>query len=147
MEESGTDWGFEGAADARAYLGEVGRLWGAWLAGLVALLVVDTVAVVVAGVAVIGLLMWLARPLQARAAAVVPTDTLFGPSRWSIVGKGTARDRVLRSFAYGEEPLRHAVDLSGGSRLWLVGRRVVVMATVAAFAFVLLTWVAVPVQP
>jgi hypothetical protein len=139
MADAEIDWGFEGADDARRYLGEVARLWGAWIAGLVGLVAVNNLAVVAVGVVVIGLLLWLARPLQVRAAKVVPEDTLVG-GRFGVVGKGTVRDRVLRQFAYGDQPLRQAVDLSGASSLWLWARQGVVAATIIAFVAVLFLW-------
>ncbi len=133
-----TDWGFSGSDDARAYLGEVRRLWVAWTAALAALVFVDNLWVLVAGAAAIGLLLWFGRPLQARAARVVPEDSVVG-GRWGVVGKGTARDRALREFAYGKEPLAVAVEMTSASSLWLTARVVVVGTTVAAFLFVLLT--------
>lgn len=130
------DWGFRDRNDAARYLGEVQRLWLAWLLGLAALVFTTGWLVVAAGVITVALLLFLARPLQERAAALVPEDTLVG-GRFNVVGRGTARDRVLRALAYGRPPLEVATGLTGTGRWLLLGRLVVIAATVVGFFAVL----------
>ncbi len=135
---SESSWGFADGSDAHRYLSDVARLWLGWLAGLAALMFTQGWLVVAAGVVTVGALLFLARPLQIRAAALVPKDTLVG-SRFNVVGRGTERDKVLKALAYGREPLEEAVALSG-SYTWLPrARSLMIAATIVAFVFVLLT--------
>jgi hypothetical protein len=140
------DWGFDDVADASAYLREVGVLWATWVVALVALIISRGWLVLVLGVAVIAALIWAARPLQSRAAKLVPEDSVVGGRRSFLVGRSTERDLVLRQLAYGEAPLRTAVGLSGAGRWWLTGRLVVVGLTVVGFVWVLTTLVFTPVS-
>jgi hypothetical protein len=139
MTEERSDWGFSDADDARSYLSEVMRLWSAWIAGLVGLMLARGVVLAVIAVVTITALLWLARPIQARAVRLVPVDTLVG-SRWTVVGKGTQRDRVLRALAYGEAPVRAAVAMGSGSPWVTAYRRGVVVATIVGFAAVAWSW-------
>lgn len=133
-----SEWGFTDEADAGNYLREVRRLWVAWLLGLTALLFTNGWWVVLSGVVTIGVLLLLARPLQARAAALVPDDTLVG-SRFNVVGRGTARDKALQALAYGREPLEAATSLRGSGRWMVSARPLLVGATIAAFIYVIAT--------
>jgi hypothetical protein len=129
------EWRFADEADAARYLAEVRRLWLAWLLGLAGLMFAEGWWVIVAGVVTVGLLLALARPLQARAAAIVPEDTLVG-GKFNVVGKGTARDRVLKQLAYGRAPLERAAEVAGRGG-WLIGARAVMIGlTVLAFVYV-----------
>ena len=139
------DWGFDGKLDARRYLSDVLRLWAGWLLGLAALMFTQGWWVVVAGVITVAILVVFARPMQARAAALVPEDTLVG-NRYNVVGRGTARDKALQAFAYGPEPLEQATTIAGTGRWMLVARPVMIWVTVAAFIFVLLTSFGGPVS-
>ena len=131
-------WGFADEADARRYLRVVLRLWLGWICGMAALLFTRGWWIVVAGVVTIALLLLLARPLQARAAALVPNDTLGG-GKFNVVGRGTARDKALQAYAYGSEPLDEATALAGSGRWMLFGRRMLMSVTVAVFIWVILT--------
>jgi hypothetical protein len=133
------DWEFTDAADAASYLREVGVLWTTWLVGLVALVAGSGLLVVVLGVLVIAALLWVARPLQARAANLVPEDSVTGGKRSILAGRNTERDLVLRQLAYGDAPLSAAIAVSGSGRWWLTARRVLVGLTIVAFVFVLIT--------
>jgi hypothetical protein len=133
-----SEWGFADESDAGAYLAEVRRLWAGWLLGLAALMFTDGWWVVVAGVVTIALLLLLARPLQARAAALVPKDTLVG-SKFNVVGRGTERDKVLQAFAYGKEPLEVATAATDTSGWMVPARTAIVWVTGAAFVYVLVT--------
>jgi hypothetical protein len=126
------EWGFEGPDDAAAYRRELGQLWALWLVALAALMFARGWLVVIAGaVALVGLII-VARPLQARAEAIVPDDDVPDPTV-AATFRRSRRDRVLRELAYGEAPL----EASGAGQGWIWGRRVIVGLTFAAFALVL----------
>ena len=132
-----SEWGFADPQDAARYLQELLRLWVVWIAGLAVLMTNSGWILVVGGVAVIGLLLWFARPIQRRAEALVPTDSAY--DKGSLVrGKGTTRDRAIKALAYGEEPLEEAVDLTGQSGAWLFGRKGMIAITAIAFGVVVL---------
>ncbi len=141
------DWEFTDAADAASYLREVGVLWTTWLIGLVALVAGSGLLVVALGVLVIAALLWVARPLQARAAKLVPEDSVTGGKRSLLVGRNTERDIVLRQLAYGDAPLSAAIAVSGAGRWWLTARWVLVSLTIVAFVFVLVTLTLGPTPP
>jgi hypothetical protein len=133
-----SEWGFADAEDARRYLGEVGRLWAIWTAGMLFLISNNGWVVVAGGAVVIAALLFFGRPLQARAARIVPEDTLVSAKSWSVLpGKGTKRDVVFKQLAYGRDPVREAVVIGDGSSLWEPARSAVVALTVAAFVLVL----------
>jgi hypothetical protein len=132
----GDTWGLTTAAEARAYLGEVGRLWLGWLAGLAVLVLSTGWGVVIGGVAVMALLVWLSRPLQARTDRLV-ADGVVGGDAPSAAGWGSPRERTMRRLAYGAEPIAAAVELAGAGRWWLAARWVMIGATVAAVLVVL----------
>ena len=134
----GLEFNFDDAQDARTYLGEIRKLWAAWLVGLAALFLTTAIVVLVAGVAVIVVLLLLARPLQRRAEMVVPKDTVIPATRRGrFVSRGTHRDKVLRALVYGEGPISDAVEMAGATRLWLVGRRLLLAVTFVALFGVL----------
>jgi hypothetical protein len=110
------------------------------MCGLAVLFLNSGWLIIGAGVLVIALLIWLARPLHARVVRIVPEDDVVGSSRSLVVGRGTKRDRALRAFAYGTGPLGEAVELTGSGRWWLHVRSVIVAATVVAFAWTVLTF-------
>jgi len=139
----GEAWGFATPADARAYLGEVGRLWLGWIVGLAALVFLEGWPVVVAGVAVMLTLVWLIRPLQARTDRLIPEDTAAAGGHGKRAGWGSSRDRMMRRLAFGVEPIAAAVDVAGAGRWWLAARWLVIGATVAA----VVTVVAVAARP
>ena len=135
---SDTDWGLTTESEAHRYLAEVGRLWATWVVGLAALALTDGWWLLASGVAVIAALMWMSRPLQARAAALVAEDKVTGGKKSLLVARRTERDLALRALSYGEAPLRRAVELTSAGRWWLLGRVVIIGLTIAAFAFVVL---------
>lgn|GEM_PF-2163111 len=138
--ESERNWGFGDISDASAYLREVGRLWAIWVVGLVGLVTGRGLLLVGLGIAVLGALLWAARPLQVRAMRLVPEDSVVSGGRSLLVGRRTERDLVLRQLAYGAAPLRAAIGLTGSPGWWLATRWVVLGLTVAAFGFVLMSW-------
>jgi len=125
------DWTFDDPDDAARYRRQVAMLWGAWIAAMAVLVVAEGWVLWVAAVAALVALVALSRPLQSRAAAIVPDDDLPKPGLSGI--KRSRRDRVLRELAYGEAPLR----ASGGGSMWVGARRLVVLLTFAGVAFVL----------
>lgn len=133
--EGSTEWGFAGQEDAARYLREVLRLWTAWIAGLAVLVTNNGVVLLVGAVVVIVLLVWFVRPIQRRAEALVVADSASGQGSDGY-GRGTPHDRSVKAFAYGEEPLEAAVELAGQSSAWLFARKLVLAATVVAFAVV-----------
>ena len=134
---SDADWGLTTESEAQRYLAEVGRLWATWVVGLAALALTDGWWLLVSGVVVIAALMWMSRPLQVRAAALVSNDKVTGGKKSLVVARRTERDLALRALAYGEAPLRRAVALTSSGRWWLTGRIVVIGLTIAAFGFVI----------
>jgi hypothetical protein len=126
------EWVFDGPEDAAAYLREVGILWAVWLVAMAALMVSTSWIVIVGGIGVLGLLLVLARPLQARAVKLVPDDDVPDPGATAF--RKTKRDRVLRELAFGEAPLKAA----GAGPIWIWSRRLIVLLTVVAFVVVLL---------
>lgn len=125
------EWAFEGPDDVASYLRQVATVWAVWLVGMAALMFVAHWVVIPVGIGVLGLLMLLARPLQARAVKLVPEDDAPEPGAGAF--HKTKRDRVLRELAFGEAPLRAA----GAGPIWIWTRRLVVGLTIAAFVFVL----------
>lgn len=135
----GIEFDFDDAEDAAAYLAELRRLWTAWAVGLAALFLTTALLVFAAAIFVIGALLVLARPLQRRAERISPAaPRVRGDDKGLIPGRGVQRDRVLRALAYGEEPLRRAVEVAGASPIWLLARRAILGVTLAAFVGVLI---------
>jgi hypothetical protein len=131
-------WGFKDRGDATRYLSDVLRLWSGWLLGLAAVMLLQGWGLVIAGVVTIVVLVYLAKPIQARAVALVPDDTVVD-GRIGLAGKRTERDNVLRALAYGKAPLEVAVDAAETGRWMLTARPVMIGVTIAAFLYVLLT--------
>ena len=93
-----------GLRTAAAYRSEVGILWGVWMVALALLVFAAGWIVWVAGLAALVGLVVLARPLQRRAALIVPDDTV--PAAGPGAFRKSERDGVLRELAFGEAPLR-----------------------------------------
>jgi hypothetical protein len=129
---------FDGPADARAYLREVGRLWALWVVGVVAILVTHGVLLIALAVAVLVALLVGAAPLWNRVEKLVPVNRREGGRVAAAWRGGTTRDRVLRELAYGDRPIRAALKTAGLSPAWIAARHVVVAGTVIAFVFVVL---------
>jgi hypothetical protein len=129
---------FLDAADAGKYLGEVGRLWVGWLAGLVALGLSRGGVAIVVGVSFLVVLFVLMNPLQNRVAARFAGDeAAFKTARGQIL---STRDRALRELAYGRAPFTEALakrDLSPALRFLPWG---VIIASFAAAAAMALVW-------
>lgn len=127
---------FSDKDDARSYLVDLTRLWVVWIAGLIALFAVKSWYVLFVGVVIIGLLIWLVRPIQARAAAIDdPGETVEG-SGGRFGGARTRGEMALRVLLYGEAPLAEAINDYGmwSGLIWV--RRVVIGISAVAFAAV-----------
>lgn len=131
------NYSFDSPSDARAYLREVGQLWGVWVVGLGAVLLTHGLALVIVAVVLMVTLIWLARPLLPRTEALVPVNTKEGGRMESALRGGTTRDRVLREFAYGTAPIGAALAAAGLSQRWVLARHLVIAATLLAFVGVL----------
>lgn len=127
---------FDGVSDARAYLREIAVLWGLWVVGLVAILATHGVLLVVLAVALLISLLIGALPLWTRVETLVPVNRREGGRLAAALRGGTTRDRVLRELAYGDQPLRVALDTAQLNPAWIAIRHLVVTATVIAFVLV-----------
>lgn len=127
---------FSDRNDARSYVLELTRLWVVWILGLVALFAVQGWYVLLAGVVVIGVLIWLVRPIQARASAVDDPDETVEASGGRFGGSRTRGEMALRELLYGESPLAEAVTEFGlwSGLIWV--RRLVIGVSAVAFAVV-----------
>lgn len=128
---------FTDAADARAYLNEIGRLWIAWLLALAALLAFNGFLLVVTAFAVVAAWLILAQPLQQRAARFVEAEPPEGEGWQASTSRGKKRDRVFREFSVGRAPLEAALQEIGVSRRWADARYVVIALTLVAFIYVI----------
>lgn len=129
---------FSDRDDAKTYVSQIVRLWAVWIAGLVALFAVTGWYVLVVGVVVIGVLMWLVRPIQDRAAGIDDPAEVVEGARGRF-GRGRTRGELaLRVLLYGEAPLAEAADEFGIWSGWLWVRRGVIALTALAFAIVFL---------
>lgn len=137
MTDSADTW-FADEADAKTYIGEVGKLWLAWLVGLGALAFSRGVTAVIVGIALLVALFILMSPLQNRVQDMFGND----PDGRAIPKRETlsSRDKALRELTYGREPFAEAVDKRGmWSGLKLIPW-VVIFATLVAAALVAIQW-------
>lgn len=129
---------FSDRNDARDYVFQIARLWVVWLIGLGALFAITGWYVLLAGVAVIAVLIWLVRPIQVRAAGIEDSAEVVEETGGRFGGGRTRSDAALRALLHGEAPLAEAVNEYGMWSGWLWARRGVVVLTAFAFAMVLL---------
>lgn len=137
MSDASDPW-FADEADAKAYLGEIGKVWFVWLLGLGALAASRGVTAVIVGVALLVAMFILMSPLQSRIQDRFGND----PDGRRVPNRETmsARDKALRELTYGRRPFAEAVDKRGlwsGLKLlpW-----VVIVVTLAAAAVVATQW-------
>ena len=104
------------------------------MVGLAALVVLR--GPVLAGVAIIVMvgMLWLSRPFHRRAVAWIEEDEVVGSRLEVAFGRGTRRDRMLRSLMYGDGPMRDALRLAGMPSQLIVLRGTIVVGTVAPAA-------------
>ncbi len=122
-------WTFDDDDDAVAFRRELAALWTAWLVAIGAVALASNLVVWLVGIAALGLVVFLLRPLQARAAAAVGD----GDDSAEAKSRASDRDRALRQLVFGDDALR----ASQAGPAWLVTRWIVVVLTLAAAAFVL----------
>lgn len=127
------EYAFDGPADARAYLREVGTLWVVWIVGLAAVMFTHGVTLIIVAVVLLVSLLMLARPLLPRTEMLVPENRREGGKLETALRGGTTRDRVLRELAYGVAPMEAALDTAGYSPRWIVARHLVIALTILAF--------------
>ena len=127
---------FDGPADARGYLGEIGKLWTTWIVGLAAVMATDGVALLIISVVLLGALLYLSRPLLPRTEKLVPENKREGGAIEAALRGGTTRDRVLRELAYGVAPLEAGLEAAGLSPRWVAVRHLLIAVTVLAFIYV-----------
>ena len=127
---------FSDEADARSYLYDLTRLWVVWIVGIIALFAVRSWYVLLVGVVVVGLLIWLVRPVQARAAAIDDPGEVVEGSGGRFGGARTRSEMALRVLLYGEAPLSEAINEYGmwSGLIWV--RRAVIGISAVAFAAV-----------
>ena len=98
------------------------------LVGLALLLTLDGGWVLFAGLLLIAAMIWLGRPIQRRARSLEHADD-----------QQSGRDDPARELAYGEAPLRAALEMVGASPNWVWARRGLMAATVVGFIVVVFT--------
>ena len=129
---------FSDEADARSYLVDLTRLWVVWIVGIIALFAVRSWYVLLVGVVIVGLLIWLVRPIQARAAAIDDPAEVVEGSGGRFGGSRTRGEMALRVLLYGQAPLSEAINDHGmwPGLIWV--RRAVIAISALAFAAVLI---------
>ncbi|MEN8113004.1 MAG: hypothetical protein ABFS21_01340 [Actinomycetota bacterium] len=137
---------FSDADDARRYLSEIFRLWVVWIAGLILLFAVKGWTVLLAGIVVIGVLVWLVQPIQRRAGGIDDPGEFVEGSGGRFGGKRTRKEMALRVLLYGKAPIVEAIEEYGAWSGWLWVRQAVIATTAVVFAIVFLDVFAGP-QP
>ena len=127
---------FSDKGDARSYLVDLARLWAVWIVGIISLFAVRSWYVLLVGIVIVGLLIWLVRPIQARAAAIDDPGEAVEGSGGRFGGSRTRSEMALRVLLYGEAPLSEAINEYGmwSGLIWV--RRVVIGISALAFAAV-----------
>lgn len=129
---------FSDADDARRYITEISRIWAAWIVGLAALFAVTNWWVLLGGVAILGVLVWLIKPIQRRATGIDDPGEIVEGSGGRFGGSRNRGEMALRVLMYGEAPLTEAIEEYGVWSGWVWVRRAVIAATAVAFSVVLL---------
>ncbi len=128
---------FHSPSDAREFLGQIARVWVVWLTLLAILAFAVSPWNWVTGGGLLVLLLFLISPIQQRVDREVPQDG-FDETRASLfLGRGTRRDRALRAMLSGSGPMASALRASGADARWVWLRHIVVVATIAAAAYLL----------
>lgn len=132
------DGWFDDEADAKRYLGEVGRLWIVWLLGLAALAFSRGLTAGAVGLALLVAMFILMSPLQNRVHARYGDDEKA--RRVAARQTLSARDRALRELTYGRAPFAEAIDKRGMWSGYKAIPWVVIAATLIAAGLVAVTW-------
>jgi len=117
-------------------MAEILRIWIVWVIGLAALFFVSGWNVLLAGVVVLGVLIWLVQPIQRRASGIDDPGEVVDGSGGRFGGRRTRSETAMRVLLYGEPPIREAIESYGAWSGWLWVRRVVIAVTAVAFAVV-----------
>lgn len=129
---------FSDADDARRYITEISRIWAVWIIGLAALFAVTNWWVLLGGIAILGVLVWLIKPIQRRANGIDDPGEIVEGSGGRFGGSRSRGEMALRVLMYGEAPLTEAIEEYGVWSGWVWVRRAVIAATAVAFSVVLL---------
>jgi hypothetical protein len=128
---------FHSPSDAREFLRQIARVWVVWLTLLAILAFAASPWNWVVGGLVLVLLLFLISPIQQRVDRDVPQDG-FDETRASLfLGRGTRRDRALRTMLSGSGPMASALRASGADARWVWLRHIVFVATIVAAAYLL----------
>lgn len=132
-------WVFHSPADAREFLGQILKVWAAWLVMLAFLTFAAPPANWAGSLAIAVLLIVLVAPLQRRVATIVTQDG-FDDNRVSLlVGRGTRRDRALRDMLARPRAFGVALRISGADSRWVVSYYLVALVTVASAVALIVT--------
>ena len=132
-------WAFHSPADAREFLGQILRVWAAWLVMLAFLTFAAPPANWAGSLAIAVLLIVLVAPLQRRVDTTVSQDG-FDDNRVSLlVGRGTRRDRALRDMLARPRAFGAALRISGADSRWVVSYYLVALVTVASAVALIVT--------
>lgn len=132
-------WVFHSPADARDFLGQILKVWAAWLVMLAFLTFAAPPANWAGSLAVAVLLIVLVAPLQQRVDTTVSQDG-FDDNRVSLlVGRGTRRDRALRDMLARPRAFGAALRISGADSRWVVSYYLVALVTVASAVALIVT--------
>ncbi|MCH7667752.1 MAG: hypothetical protein IIC71_00910 [Acidobacteria bacterium] len=132
-------WVFHSPADAREFLGQILRVWAAWLVMLAFLTFAAPPANWAGSLAIAVLLIVLVAPLQRRVDTTVSQDG-FDDNRVSLlVGRGTRRDRALRDMLARPRAFGAALRISGADSRWVVSYYLVALVTVASAVALIVT--------
>ena len=112
------------------------RIWFVWVLGLAALFFVSGWNVLLAGIVVIGILIWLVQPIQRRASAIDDPGEIVDGSGGRFGGARTRGEMALRVLLYGKAPINEAIDTYGAWSGWRLVRWAVIGLTAVAFAIV-----------
>lgn len=131
-----TEWTWSSADAARAYLADLGRLWGVWVLVLGAMFTTSGALLIVVSFAAFLVLVGLSMPVQKHVDAVeAPADTR---SRMAQIRGGSERDHAARQLLYAKGPVRAAAEATGAGPAWVWARHAIVAGTVGAFAWVVI---------
>lgn len=132
-------WAFHSPADAREFLGQILRVWAAWLVMLAFLTFAAPPANWAGSLAIAVLLIVLVAPLQRRVDTTVSQDG-FDDNRVSLLlGRGTRRDRALRDMLARPRAFGAALRISGADSRWVVSYYLVALVTVASAVALIVT--------
>lgn len=132
-------WAFHSPADAREFLGQILRVWAAWLVMLAFLTFAAPPANWAGSLTIAVLLIVLVAPLQRRVDTTVSQDG-FDDNRVSLLlGRGTRRDRALRDMLARPRAFGAALRISGADSRWVVSYYLVALVTVASAVALIVT--------